>query len=287
MKLITLKPIFILLFISMILVGSGFSQDANGKMEKKYQEAKAKFQAQPNEENTIWYGRRTAYLGKYKEAIKIFSNGLQKFPKSYKLYRHRGHRYITTREFAKAIADFKKAATLIKGKPLEMEPDGLPNALNIPLSNTQFNIFYHFGLAYYLRGEYGLALPIYKECLIWSKNDDSIVATTHWLYMTLRRMGRKEEAKRILPPLKKKMTIVEDFDYFQLVLMYKGIKTVEELEKTAEDYKNAALWYGIGNWYLYNGKEAKAKEIFTIILEHANLAAFGSIATEQELENSR
>lgn len=104
----------------MMVTFTGYGQgDAQKKALENYETAKKNFQANPDEDNTIWLGRRTAYLGKYKEAIDIYTRGMEKFPKSYKLYRHRGHRYISTRQFKKAIADFKKAAELVNGQPLE------------------------------------------------------------------------------------------------------------------------------------------------------------------------
>lgn len=99
----------ILFFISFSFVVYG-QQGAKEIVEKNYEQAKKNFDADPNEENTIWLGRRTVYLGKYREAIEIYTQGLKKFPHSYKLYRHRGHRYITTRKFKTAVKDFKKAA---------------------------------------------------------------------------------------------------------------------------------------------------------------------------------
>src|SRR5215212_8376794 len=54
---------------------------------------------------TIWMGRRVAYLGRYREAIDHFSDGVEKHPDDARMYRHRGHRYITVRELPNAIAD--------------------------------------------------------------------------------------------------------------------------------------------------------------------------------------
>ncbi len=123
-----------------------------------------------------------------------YTPGIRKYPRDARLYRHRGHRYITLRKFDLAIADFQKAVSLIKGLPDEVEPDGQPNARNIPTGTLQFNIWYHLGLAQYLPGRNKGALKSYRECLKVSRNPDSLVATTHWLYMTLRRLKRKTEA---------------------------------------------------------------------------------------------
>ncbi|MCP5054876.1 MAG: tetratricopeptide repeat protein [bacterium] len=264
---------------------------AQEKAMKNLETAKKKFEADPGEENTIWYGRRTAYLGKYKEAIDIYTGGLTKFPNSYKLYRHRGHRYVSTRRFKKAIADFKKGAELVQGKGLEVEPDGLPNAANIPLSNTQFNIYYHLGLAYYLTRDFDGAVGAYKECLKWCNNDDSIVAVTHWLYMTYRRMNKTGEARKVLDGIKEKMNIIEDHDYHALVLMYKGLKKPAEVMNSKREgatgpaVGSATRGYGIGNWYYYNGETVKAKTIFDEILKAGGSAAFGYIAAEADVKD--
>ncbi|MBM3311373.1 MAG: hypothetical protein FJY80_07680, partial [Candidatus Aminicenantes bacterium] len=117
---------------------------------ERYEKAEADFARDPSEENTIWLGRRAAYAGRYREAIAVFSEGLARFPNSYRLLRHRGHRYISVRQFVKAAADFEKAAGLARAVALEVEADGVPNKAGVPVSNTQFNIFYHLGLAFYL-----------------------------------------------------------------------------------------------------------------------------------------
>src|SRR5690554_911985 len=66
-------------------------------------------------------GRLEGYLKNYDDSIRVLSEGLEKFPDDAPLLRHRGHRYITVREFDKAIADFERAAGLVEGKPDEIE----------------------------------------------------------------------------------------------------------------------------------------------------------------------
>ena len=100
--------------------------------------AAADFRAEPNKlEFIIWYGRRLAYLTKYPEAIEVFTEGLKTHPNSPELYRHRGHRQLSMRKIDLAIADFNRAAELVVGRKIEIEPDGIPNKLNKPLSNKK------------------------------------------------------------------------------------------------------------------------------------------------------
>ena len=173
-------------------------------------------------DSIIWLGRRTAYLGRYKDAIKIYTEGIQQFPADARLYRHRGHRFITLRCFDDAIADLEKASKLIKGRPDEIEPDGLPNARNLPTSTLQSNIWYHLGLAHYLKHDFKRALKAYREAEKVSKNADMLVATTHWLYMTLRRLGRVQEAAKTVAAIKDDLDVIENGDYYKLIRFYNG-----------------------------------------------------------------
>jgi tetratricopeptide (TPR) repeat protein len=121
-----------------------------------------------------------------------------------------------------------------------------------------------------------------------STNDDMLVATTHWLYMTLRRMRKNEQAAKLLERIHNKMEIIEDFDYYDLLLMYQQKRSVESLlgASGGNDLKSSTLLYGIGNWYQYNGQTEKAREIFRRILEGKQWAAFGYLAAEAELAHS-
>ena len=244
-----------------------------------------KFDADPSVENWIWKGRFIAYQGKYNEAIDFYGEGIKKFPNEARLYRHRGHRYISIREFDKAIADFTKAAALREGMENEIEPDGAPNAQNIPVSSLHGNIYYHLGLAHYLKGELEPALAAYKKAVAASRMDDNVVSGTHWIYMMLRLMGRDTEAKAVLEPINKDMKIIENFAYHELCLFYKGEMTMDELTKSGEGNlsSNDAVNYGIGNWYQYNGDLDKAIEVYTSILSKAGWASFGYIAAEADL----
>ena len=124
------------------------SDKAKAIYESKLAEAKANFQDDPSADNLIWLGRREAYLGNYETAIDLYSQGITEYPKDARFYRHRGHRYISSRCYDLAIKDFKKAVGLTRYEDNEMEPDGLPNALGIPTSTLQGNIYYHLGLTY-------------------------------------------------------------------------------------------------------------------------------------------
>lgn len=252
------------------------------------EEAKKNFESNPTDlESLIWYGRRTAYLGQYQNAIAIFTYGIEKFPNEPKLYRHRGHRYISIREYEKAISDLEKAAELIQNASNEIEPDGMPNALNIPVSTLHGNIYYHLGLAYYLVQDYEKAFEAYLKCRETGSNYDNIVSSTHWLYMIQRRMGNPEKAMEMLAPIHADSTVIENQSYADLCRLYKGWLPMDSLiqQDPGGNPSNDAVRYGVANWHLYHGDTIQAKSMLEALLNTKSFASFGYLAAEQDWIN--
>lgn len=265
------------------------SENTASTYKAKLEEARKAYEKDPgNADAIIWLGRRTAYTGEYKEAIRIFTGGITKHLKDARFYRHRGHRYITLRCFDDAIDDLETAAKLVKGKPDEIEPDGLPNAKNIPTSTLQSNLWYHLGLAYYLKGDFKRAAKAYEESMKVSKNNDMLAATSHWYYMTLRRLERNKDAERVLDAINGDFEVIENDDYLKLLRLYRGEVKVEmlrgEMGNNAETLGSASLGYGLGNWYFYNGDRTRALQIWRKITAGNQWASFGYIAAEAELQ---
>ena len=254
----------------------------------RYAEAEDALAAAPEDVDAlVWMGRRTAYLGQYREAIDIYTHALTIHPDNARLYRHRGHRYITVREPDNAIADFERAAELTNGLPDEVEQDGLPNDQNIPTSTLQFNIFYHLGLSHYIKGDLEAALATYRSCLRVSVHPDSVVATSYWLYMTLMRLGREAEALRVLADIDEDMAIIESTAYLDLLLLFKGERTLEDLlgpDGASATLQSTTMAYGLGVYHLLNGRESEAYETFERVTSGIDQwAAFGFVASEAEL----
>jgi len=261
---------------------------AKTRLEADLAKAQADYDRDPRSADAaIWLGRRLAYLGRFNDAIAVYSRGIDAHPGEARLYRHRGHRYITVRKFDRAIADLRKASQLVAGTKDEIEPDGAPNKAGIPRSTLQSNIWYHLGLAQYLSGDFTAALASYREGMkVSAVNDDMLVATSDWLYMTLRRLKRDDEAHRVLEPIKEQMDVIENGAYHARLLMYKGLRTPESVLNlnTADDVQIATQGYGVGNWYLVNGNAKRAREIFERVTAGQAWTAFGYIAAEADLK---
>lgn len=262
------------------------------RYEQQLADAKRAYDHTPtNADSIVWYARRLGYLGRIRESIAIYTLGISLYPNEPWMYRHRGHRFITVREFGNAIKDLERAAELVEGRADMVEPDGQPNAANQPIGTLHSNIDYHLALAYYLKGDYAKALPVYRHELAIAANDDRRVSIGHWLYMALRRLGRDAEATAAMEPFTRQMRVVENGTYHQLVLMYKGLvpsDSVLSVGPTGEmSVTDATAAYGLANWHWYNGRRADAERTWRRILAGGQWGAFGYIAAEAELARAR
>ena len=254
--------------------------------EANLRSAERKYRADSaNDEQIIWYGRRLAYLGNYKEAIAVYTKGINLHPNDARFYRHRAHRYITLRCYDNAIADLKKAVELIRDKIDEIEPDGIPNEKDLPTSTLHTNIYYHLGLAYYLKGDNRQALLAWEKCLAISDNDDMKVATLNWLNIVLRKMGRQKDAEQHLKEVSKEMEIIENHDYHDILITYKTNDESQLAAKTQnqETLSNATLGFALGTYYQLKGEKDKAKQLFEKVVAGKQWSSFGYIAAETEL----
>jgi len=103
----------------------------------------------------------------------------------------------------------------------------------------------------------------------------------------MRLLGRDEEAEALLGRVSAEMDIIENHNYHDCLLMYKGETSPEELMEKARGQGALGLvttGYGVANWYSYNGLKEKAAVILREILSLEGWAGFGYIAAEADLK---
>ena len=122
-------------------------------------------------------GLLLAGLGYYREAAECYSRAIAINPFNWEYYRHRAHRFVSCGYFADGAADFTIASRL---------------------NPNDWNVWYHLGLSYFLLGMYDKADWAYTRCAALNKTADDICAVTDWHYMTLKRLGKDEEAAKLL-----------------------------------------------------------------------------------------
>ena len=287
-------------FLAFILISFAYSQNCEIKnlyiklpnktknvFEKNLKIAYENFNQNPNSDNLIWIGRRHAYLGNYESAIKYFSQGISTYPLDARFYRHRGHRLITNRCFERAINDLKKAANLSNNKSNEIEPDGLPNALNIPTSTLKGNIYYHLGLAYYFESQLKDAMLAFEKCIELSKNNDSFVAAANWLYIIYYQLNMINKADKLLTKIDNQMNLIENHSYLSILNFYKNSTSQFDIEKKIfkeESLNNITVAFGLGNFYLLKGETEKAYKIYNLITNSNQWSSFAYIGAEVMLK---
>ncbi len=269
------------------LIRPALPEDTREAFERNLAEALSAHEANPGDAlSAVWVGRRIAYLGRYRDAIEWYGDALLEHPNDSRFLRHRGHRYVSVRQLDHAIDDLERATALEEGRADRVEPDGLPNAAGIPRSTTQTNIWYHLGLAYYLKGDLEQTVRCYRRYIELSDNDDTWVAGAHWLHIALRRLGRDAEAAELLRGLRDEMEIFENNSYHDLLMLYVGRLDAAELQgrlDRGDVPSRAALAYGLARWYDDGGDTQRAHEAYRRIVAEAPWAAFGAIAAEAEI----
>jgi hypothetical protein len=112
------------------------------------------------------------------------------------------------------------------------------------------------------------------------------VATSRWLYATLRHLGKAREAGELLASLPKDLK--GDSGYKDLLLLYRGEKTADEVLWNAVDgIDHPTLGYGVADHFLANGQRDRALELMREVVRGPQWAAFGFAAAEAELARNR
>ncbi len=254
-------------------------------------EARARFRKDPCERYTIWYARLLAYANEFEAAFEVLDDGLRRYPESFRLHRHRGHRCISTYRLADAVADFDEAARLVEGKPTEWEEDGIRHRLPIPPERTQWQVYYHQNVAKYLNRDYEGALAAVRRCAPYNENADDLVASSAWLHCNLLRLGRRDEARAVLETIDPGLPAKESRMYLNRLLVYKGLLAPEDLLKPVSGVSayesqitGVTLRYGLALYYNLNGdKERARREYEALLAESGQWSAFAHIAAEVDL----
>ncbi|MEO8359777.1 MAG: tetratricopeptide repeat protein [Vicinamibacteria bacterium] len=202
----------------------------------------------------------------FREAIDVFTRGLEIQPDNALLLRWRGHRYISVREFERARVDLTRAAKL--------DP-------------SIYGIWFHLGVVQYLSGEFTDAAASFTHAQPMAPDANELAGSTDWLWMSLSRAGRSAEAKAVLD--RRSDTLPKDYAYTRRLQLYAGAVAPENLLTAADtdDVQIATLSYGLGNWYLIRGDKTRARAYFERAVASGGWPGFGFILAEVELKRLR
>jgi tetratricopeptide (TPR) repeat protein len=261
--------------------------DVPSQDEVELRAARERYERDPSDEDAIvWLGRRLGYVGRYEEAVAVFSRGLELHPESAWLLRFRGHRHITLRRFEDAVRDLERADALAARAPDEVEPDGHPNEAGIPIGTLRSNIDYHLGLAHYLRGDHEAALAAYERGAERARaNPDREVSHAYWTWLTLRHLGRDREARELLAALALDRPLLENHGYQDLLRHFRGELAEDELLRGCEPgtVEHATRAYGAAMRRHFESDRAGGRARLEALAASGPPAAFGCIAAEAQL----
>lgn len=248
-----------------------FPETVRTKLELDLLEAQAVFDVSPERESSfIWLGRRLGYLGRYKDAVEVFSLGLEKFPQSYKLYRFRARHRARSRDFSGAIADYEMGLKNMGGIPDSFEPDGIPNSIGLTISTYRNNLHYYLGQTSFATGDYQRMydeLEKSTQSPIALPFDDHQIAVVFWQYIALMKLGKKDEAVRVLASLTQAPKLVENHSYYKAAQVLKGKTSEVEILKNGDSLAKFAL----GMTKVFSGNEARGRAILSAVVEESAL----------------
>lgn len=215
-----------------------YNENTQARLEKDLVIAKAVMKTAPERASSYeWLGRRYGYLGRLPEAIEVFSDGLKKFPDSYKLYRYRGRHLARNYQWDQAISDYRSALEILKNEPDTYEPNGIANALDLTISTFKQNIPYYLGQTSMATGDYETVLNGMDEAInvpVRFAYMEELIPVTLWKYLALRKLGRDDEAEDELKKVPDEYDLIENDQYHRAVNYLKGNYTREEFLKIAD-----------------------------------------------------
>jgi len=237
----------------------------------------------------IWFARKTEILGNFSEAVSAYSYGVRRWPEDPRFYRFRGHRFALLRRLDLAIGDLTRASELIRGKPDEVEvyASGGPSRDKMGFSSFHWNVWYHLGFSHFAAGSHEEAVKAYRRCMEACDTREAVIATTHWLYMPLIRLARWREAEKLLEGVEQGLSLTEVGDYYETLLMYKGLTSPEQvLEHARRDGGARFMTRGqaVANLFLARGEARRAVDIYREVLVSGEWTGGVHLIAEAELK---
>ena len=222
-----------------------------------------------NIDKIIALGTAQAGVRDMRGAIATFTKGLAIAPNNALLYRWRGHRHLSVREFDQAEADF---------------------ARGLKIDSTIYGIWYHLGIVRFVRGDFSGAADAFARAQPRAPDAGELAGSTDWLWMSLSRAGRSLEAKAMLDRKPDSLKVADpEYAYVKRLRMYRGQVAPEQLitKSDTADVQVATLNFGLGNWYLVKGDKARAKAAFEQAIKSGGWPGFGFIVSEVELRRMK
>ena len=225
--------------------------------------ARAALDAEPRSiQRILALGAAQSAARQFREAIETYSRGIAMDSTSAELYRWRGHRHLSVRDWTRAISDLQRA---------------------LALDSANYGALYHLGIVHFAHGNFGEAARLFASAQRNPPNAGELAGATDWLWMSLMRAGRAADATAMLA--RRPDSLPVDNAYRTRLRLYRGEIGVDAALTASDtaDVQVATLGHGIGNWWLVRGDTVRARDWFARAVRSGGWPAFGFIVAEAEL----
>ena len=228
-----------------------------------------------NTDKVIALGVAQSGARQFREAIATFTRGLQNLSATQRpkeaamLLRWRGHRYLSVREFVRANADLTRA---------------------LQLDGTNYGALFHLGVLRFREGRHADAAALFARAQPLAPDGGERAGSTDWLYMSLARAGRLDEANAMLARRIDQQPDARPappgYAYLSRLRLYRGEITPEQLitDNETDEVNRSTLAYGVGNWYFVQGDTANARRAWERAVSSGGWPGFGFNVAEAELK---
>jgi|GEM_PF-2835756 len=252
-------------FLGKPLPAPSFPEVKQAELNRQADEALAAVHESDSPASRSAAARALRAAGRFREAIRLLTIGLNRWPADAELLTARGHTYVNVRAAERAQADLEQAT--------ELAP-------------RSFDAWYHLALSRWYQHEHAAAAEAFGTAAEVTDSDSSRLAAHTWQYTALLRSGQREAAAALLPTIRWDVDLEgRNYNYQLRARFYQGSLSEEELIESLQKLPTSqgSLGFGLGIWHLLHGNEARAREHFQTAVAANMWPAFGVAASELEL----
>jgi tetratricopeptide (TPR) repeat protein len=213
--------------------------------------------------------RALAGLRRHEDAVAACTEAVRLEPLNPEALRDRGHYYLNLGRVEPALADLIRAESLTK---------------------SDRGIYYHLGMAHYLKGDFVSAAAAFGACSKNSSDEGERIECQAWQYPSLRRAGRDEDARTLLGSITARSLAGHPGNYLDRLLLFTGARSEQEVADTMSvegALSETTVGYSLGLWHLLQGRPAQARSYFQRVLATGYTTSWGYRAAASDMARLR
>lgn len=234
--------------------------------------------------------RRTAAIGRLREAVAILDRAAAIHFLDPQVYRQRGEFLLRLRELRRARADFEQVLSLTADTTRLPDFLELPNGELVTASSVQFQATLHLGIAHHVAGQHAEAEAALANAMVLAADHDDLTEALLWTGMVSRWTWSPAQAQAILAELEADPSVTAHPREFAALLglsgaLGAGFPASRALGGSADD--RALFSLGLATQQLAAGRVDSATFWLDQALQSPNWATVPYLVAEAELARLR